>query len=210
MIQSTTKEIEFELARLEPLAQAEAAFKAANPHEACPEFWDGASARIDALKKERDGIILAAKGEQLASKIQEKHAIEKRIEKAKLERERANKACAILAADPTVARFLTGGSEARRRGWGFSWAASFVPWFLSVDINGKPKARRAGLTDEGAFFTDPQQCPPVLLFTETDRLVILKHNAARGEAILALTVLDGETSQLANLIRQFPELAGVA
>jgi hypothetical protein len=208
MIQSTTKEIEFEIGRLTPLAEAERAYRAANPDEESP--WDGSTARIEQLTKERDGIILAARGELLAAKIQEKRAIEKRIEAAKLQREQADKACATLAADLTVQRFLNGGSEARKKGWGYSWAASFVPWFLSVDSDGKPKARHAGLSAESAFFTDPTRCPPVLLFTEQDRLVILKHNAARGQALLALTSLDGETSQLAVLTRQFPELAGVA
>jgi hypothetical protein len=155
------------------------------------------------LKKEREGLILAAKGELLAEKLSEKRAIEKRIEEAKLVRERADKHCATLAADPTVARFLNGGSVARKKGWGYSWAANFVPWFLSG------KARHAGLTEEGAFFMDPQQCPAILLFTEAERIVIREHNEARGASVLALTVLDGETSRLAALIRQYPELQGV-
>jgi hypothetical protein len=125
--------------------------------------------------------------------MKEKREIEQRIEKAKQEREHADKAVAVLAEDETVARFLNGGSEARRRGWGFSWAASFVPWLLSVDINGKPKARYAGLTSEGAFFTDPQRCPAILLFNEQ-----------------ALTVLDAEMQQRAALLRLYPELAGVS
>jgi hypothetical protein len=199
----SVKQIDYELSRLEPLAQAEAAFKAANPHEECPASWDGASARIETLRKERDAIILAEKGATLGAKIQEKREIEARIEAAKLQREQADKAVALLAQDETVTRFLRGGQVARQHGWGFSWAASFTPWYLSR------KARHAGLTEEGAFFMDPQRCPASLLFTEADREKVCAHNEARGAAILALTVLDGEISQLASLIRQFPELQGV-
>jgi hypothetical protein len=197
-------QIDNELSRLEPLAQAEAAFKAANPHEECPASWDGASARIETLKKEQHAIALAARGELLAAKLKEKHAIEERIEKAKLERERADKHCADLAADPAVARFLQGGSEARRRGFGYSWAADFAPWFLSR------RARHAGLREEGAFFLDATRCPPVLLFTERDRDIVCQHHEARGAAILALTILDAEMQQHAALLRSFPELASVA
>jgi hypothetical protein len=198
------QELDHEIARLTLIAEAESAFQAGNQHEECPQVWSGASARVEELKNERASVILPARGELLAAKIEEKRKIEERIEKAKTERERADKHCATLAEDPTVACFLNGGSEARKRGWGFSWAASFQPWYLSG------KARYAGLTDEGAFFMDPQRCRPVLPFSEQDRLVILKHNEARGAAIVALTVLDAETSQLASLIRQFPELAGVS
>ena len=37
-----------------------------------------------------------------------------------------------------------------------------------------------------------------------------KHNEARGEALLALTVLDAEMQQHGALLRQYPELAGVS
>ena len=201
--QNRVAQIDHEVARLTPFAEAERAWQAATPHEEVPQFWQGASARVESLQKERTEIILAAKGELLAAKLDEKKQIEKRIEEARLVRERADKHCATLAADETVARFLNGGSVARRKGWGYSWAANFVPWFLSG------KARHAGLTEEGAFFMDPQQCPAILLFTEKERIIIREHNEARGAAILALTVLDGETSRLASLIRQYPELQGV-
>jgi hypothetical protein len=65
------------------------------------------------------------------------------------------------------------------------------------------------MTSSAAFFTDPQRCPPILLFTEAQRDIVCKHHEARGAALLALTSLDAETSQLAALIRQHPELAGV-
>src|ERR1700722_1442774 len=139
-------QIDQEIGRLTPIAQAEAAFRAGNPHEECPQFWSGAIVRVEELSKERAEIQLAARGEVLASKIAEKRKIEQRIEELKEKREHADQHCATLAQDPTVQRFLNGGSEARRRGWGFSWAASFVPWFLSVDRDGKPKARYSGLT----------------------------------------------------------------
>jgi len=66
------------------------------------------------------------------------------------------------------------------------------------------------MTAEAACFMDPQRCPPVLLFTEKDRDIICKHNEARGAAVRALTVLDGEMQQHAALLRSFPDLAGVS
>jgi hypothetical protein len=83
---TTSTQIDLELGRLEPLAQAEAAFKMANPHEECPASWEGAAARIETLKKERDAIVLVEKGATLGAKIQEKREIEARIEAAKQER----------------------------------------------------------------------------------------------------------------------------
>ena len=195
--QNRVAQIDREIARLTPFAEAEKAWQAATPHEEVPGYWQGASARVESLSRKSE-LKLLRKRQATRCEARREEANREAYRGGEASTRTGRQTLATLAADETVARFLNGGSVARRKGWGYSWAANFVPWFLSG------KARHAGLTEEGAFFMDPQQCPAILLFTEKERIIIREHNEARGAAILALTVLDGETSRLASLIRQYP------
>ena len=137
-------------------------------------------------------------------KLEQLRRLDAELRKSEQVRKVADDAVRVASEHESVQRFLQGGSEARRRGWGYSWASDFTPWYLSR------KPRHAGMTSEAAFFMDPTQCPPVLCFSEKERDVICRHHEAKGVAQGALVNWSAIAEQRALLLRESPELVSVA
>jgi hypothetical protein len=185
-----------------PLAQAEAAYKAAHgPDE--PNPWAGQIEKLGHLKTQRDQLTLQTKGFALSQALSDLKQIDTELQAATEAKEVKDHAVRVAAEHDAVRRWIAAPWLAMRLGVGHSLTAEFSPWFLS----GRP--RYAGAPSCVAYFMDHSNTNPGLRFSETDREPIRRHHEAKAAAEGALIRWCAIADRRARLLQSHPELRSI-
>jgi len=202
-LQERLKVLEREIERAESFEQAEAAFRAAEPEAKNP--WQGAAQKLYALRQEHKDVALAIQGERLNGALAKQRELQQRLDRLSLLRQIADRAVRDRAAHPSVVRYLNAGAVCRERGWGWSWTR-FQEFFQSK------RERYGGLPGDAAFFLDSAQARDagVRFDMGADRAAVHLYLEALDDANRRLVEWNAVAEQLRLLLRETPELLGVA
>lgn len=197
--------LEREIERQESLEHAEAAFRAGNPDPETVNPWHGAGQTLLSMCQERERIALAIEGERLNSALAKQRELRQALDRLSLERQIADRAVRTRAEHASVQRYLAAGAICRQRGWAFSWER-FRQFFESG------RQRYGGLTEDGAFFLDSAQARDanVRFSLEFDRAPVMLYLEALDASNRKLAEWNAVGEQLRMLLREHPELQGVA
>jgi hypothetical protein len=166
--------------------------------------WAGRCKTRDEILDEIHNCELALKAQELNTGLERLRELDKALDAASAERQKADAAVRVAAEHEAVKRWMSAPRLAVQLGVAHSLTTDFATWYLS----GKP--RYAGAPSCADYFLTNPETHPGLRFTEGDREPIIRHDEARGTAHTAIVHWDALAQQRANLLREHPELGNVA
>jgi hypothetical protein len=195
------KALEVEIAKQEPLAEAERAFSTASPE--VPNPWEGAGEKLNALRTEQVDLLLEERGRNLKALLEKKQELEARLNRLQVQRQVCDRVVAERAAHETVVRYLNAPRLMMREitPWGHSFEI-FRQWYESK----KPLYNAA--PECAPFFLHSQEAKDAgLCFNlEGDRAAVHLWIEAVDAANKTMTEWDSTASMLRDLVREHPEL----
>ncbi len=181
-------------------AEAEKDWKAV--HGDAPNPWSGASKRYEELTARLEELRKQSRGHILAASVSRLRELDAELEKSQKIREIADRKVAEMRSLPLIIRYVEAFALSRNLGQGYS----FVQW---DEWYRKNKPRTHGAPECLTFFESPAADPRLKFNLDDERKTILEYLEARGRSENALIQWTNLTQMRSLLLRERPELLEV-